>query len=283
MRARLRLHGLILSVLLLPLFSFCRESSGSGAGLFGGGVLYSKSDVAILRTDPTTYGFEIDKIRRGESVKVLDRTEKKVRMRQKEDYWYFVEKDNHVKGWIFGGTLSRIPVPGVDEVVEGPDMVVVQANLPGEWWEVNTDDTTGFRRLKFEPAGQTTAEKTPGKDEKPEKKEAKPKGEDEQKEVVLSDSGKVQYFYGKQAGVTVEYRIDPKTRRIHLMQETPVGQDLELLDLGEDFRLTSARGDKKFAFKKGYDTDEEEKKKKEEEKKNKEEGKKEEGEKPTGR
>lgn len=238
-------------------------------------MLYSKADVAILRTDPSTYGFEVDTIRKGESVKVLDQTKKKVRIGQTEDHWFLVQKDNHVKGWVFGGTLSRIPVAGADEVVEGPDMVVVQANLPGEWWEVNTDDTTGFRRLKFEPAGQSLTKKPDEKGQQPEKKEAR-QGEEDKSEVILADNGKVQYFYGKSAGVTVEYRIDPKTRRIRLMQETPIGQDLDFMDLGEDFRLTSARGDKKFTFKKGYDTDEEEKKKKEE-------AKKEEGEKPTDR
>jgi uncharacterized protein YgiM (DUF1202 family) len=238
---------------LLTAISSCGGESGR-AGLFEAGVLYCKAETAILRTDPTTYGFEIDTIRKGESVKVLRRTDKKSRIGRTEDYWYFVEKENHLKGWVYGAALSLIPTGEAEEVVDAPDLVVVQANLPGIWWEVNADGSTGYRRLEFIPAGA---------EEKKKEKEAKktgnslPRSEQEQA-VILAENGKFQYFYGRTPGVILEYRIDPKTRRIILNQDSPVGQQFEIIDLGEEFRMTSAKGDKKFTFKKGFETGDEE-------------------------
>lgn len=228
----------------------CQEE-GSSTGIFEADVLYSKVDAAIIRTDPTTYGFEIGTVRKGEPVKVLRRTDRKVRIGKTTDYWYYIQKDNQLKGWVYGGSLSRRPTAEAEEVVEGPDMVVVQANLPGIWWELNHDGSTGYRRLEFVPEG---AEK-PAREEETEDDLAVP-GAEENKEVVLSETGKFQYFFGKSPGAIIEYRIDPRTRRINLKQESPVGQQFELIDLGEEFRLVSAKGDKKFTFKKGFETEE---------------------------
>lgn len=239
--------------LLSPFFAItaCHEE-GAPVGLFETGVLYSKVEAAIMRTDPTIYGFEIDTIRKGESVRVLKRTDKKSRIGQTENYWYFVQKDNHLKGWVYGGALSRIPTGEAEGIVDGPDLVVVQANLPGIWWELNADGSTGYRRLEFVPAGTEKKEK----EEEPEKDDLSVPGVEENNEVVLAENGKFQYFFGKNPGVILEYRIDPKTRRITLNQESPVGQQFEIIDLGEEFRITSAKGDKKFTFKKGFETEE---------------------------
>lgn len=252
-----RLKGGRVALFLFLLSSFfvitaCQEEGGS-TGLFEASVLYSKVEAAIMRTDPTTYGFEIDTIRKGESVKVLKRTDKKSRIGQTEDYWYFVQKDNNLKGWVYGGTLSRIPTGEAEEVVDAPDLVVVQANLPGIWWELNADGSTGYRRLEFIPAGAEEKKK----EEEPKKDDLAVPGVEENKEVILAENGKFQYFFGKNPGVILEYKIDPKTRRVTLNQESPVGQQFEIIDLGEEFRMTSAKGDKKFTFKKGFETEEE--------------------------
>ncbi|MBW7857194.1 MAG: SH3 domain-containing protein [Leptonema sp. (in: Bacteria)] len=230
----------------------CHEQAGPG--LFEASVLYGNADAGILRTDPTTYGFEIGIVKKGEAVKVINRTDGKVRIGKSNDYWYFVKKENNLKGWIYGTALSRISTGEDEEVVEGPDMVVVQANLPGIWWEQNQDGSTGFRRIEFIPEG-TEEKPTTKKGEHSEQAETL-KTEEAPTEVILTDKGKFQYFYGKTPGAVLKYTIDAKTRKIILAQESPIGRELEFIDVGEEYRMTSAKGDKKFSFKKGYKTEE---------------------------
>lgn len=238
----------------------CHEQAGNAPGIFEVSVLYGSSDAGILRTDPTTYGFEIGIVKKGESVKVLNRTDRKVRIGKSDDYWYFVKKENNLKGWVYGSALSRIPTGQTEEIIEGPDMVVVQANLPGIWWELNQDGSTGYRRIEFIPEG--TIEKNNKEKSALTKNQNTESTEDESfkvdetaTEVVLADNGKFQYFYGKTPGAILNYKIDSKSRRIILAQESPIGRELEFIDVGEEYRMTSAKGDKKFSFKKGYKTE----------------------------
>lgn len=238
----------------------CHEQAGNAPGIFEVSVLYGSSEAGILRTDPTTYGFEIGIVKKGESVKVLNRTDRKVRIGKSDDYWYFVKKENNLKGWIYGSALSRIPTGQTEEIIEGPDMVVVQANLPGIWWELNQDGSTGYRRIEFTPAG--TIEKNNKEKSALTENQNTESTEDESfkadetaTEVVLADNGKFQYFYGKTPGAILNYKIDSKSRRIVLSQESPIGRELEFIDVGEEYRMTSAKGDKKFSFKKGYKTE----------------------------
>jgi len=241
--------------LLLGLATVSCKEAEHNKGFFEASILYSQVDAAILRTDPSTYGFEIATVRKGEPVTVISRTEKKAQIGQSSDYWYFVEKEDQVRGWVYGATMSRIAAANTEDVVEGPDMVVIQANLPGIWWEVNQDGTTGYRRLEFIAEG--TQEAKLKEKEKKTEQERLSNTKPDVSEVVMAQRGQFQYFFRKTPGVILKYEISEKNRHILLSQDSPVGQEFEVIDLGEELRLSSAKGDKRYTFKKGFEVEEE--------------------------
>lgn len=60
-----------------------------------------------FRTKPSLEGAKLGLLQNGDSVRVLERTEKKLSVNGQEDYWYKVEQNGKI-GWIFGKYLSGV-------------------------------------------------------------------------------------------------------------------------------------------------------------------------------
>lgn len=122
-----------------------------------GEKLYVVKNGAILRTEPTLYGFEVSLLSQGEEVQVLFKTQKEEIIGETKSIWYYVKTEKGLVGWIFGALLSKTKTKKEEYYF---DPKLVSNILEGLWWEVNERGETGFRSLEFQKENQDSLEGT---------------------------------------------------------------------------------------------------------------------------
>lgn len=177
--------------------------------------MYVSKNSAILRTNPTSYSFEIAILEKGEKVKVLYRSTQKSSLGGINEYWYYIKTNKGYIGWIFGSFLSD---KFIEEEKKSIDKNVLKNQLKGIWWEVNDRGETGFRSLEFTPP---------------------------------DDSFKGNFIYKFQNTYKLEgeYYIN-NDGIIVLNKELSIGNKIELIQTPEGFRLYLKKDEQPYYFKK---------------------------------
>ncbi len=201
----------IITVCLLGLTFVCNKTEEKIADLPEYAVV--KTDQISVRTDPLTTASEIDFLDLGSKVRVLRRGEKPVAIGNAKDYWYLIQLDNGIEGWVYGANLSlTVSAPALEEI---PDVKVVAERLVGKWWELRMDGSTGYRKIYFWPDGK--------------------------------------YKYGFAANPMTEGKIeiDPKTRTVRLDPPCALGDRVSFKEVGEDYRLLVEKDGQRYVFRRG--------------------------------
>ncbi len=69
--------------------------------------LLNESGVRI-RSNPDLRGEQLAYLERNDFVKILDQTDEKMRIGDMDYYWYYIERDDHLKGWVYGAFINTI-------------------------------------------------------------------------------------------------------------------------------------------------------------------------------
>lgn len=198
-------------VILCFVLSACREDSAP-AGFRTATVRAKK---VPLRVDPLPLAGEIEILSAGDKVELLRRSEKKFRAGTAEDYWYFARTSTGLEGWIYGGGLS-VAVSG-DSEEAGPQLTEkqIQENLTGKWWELLPDGSTGLKKIYFWPDGK--------------------------------------YKHGEGFADMKEgsFEIRVADRVIELNDGSPAGNELQILFVGQEMRLSGNDNGKSTLFRRG--------------------------------
>lgn len=78
--------------------------------------VYISATVLNARNSPSLEGEKVGKLKLGDIVKVLERSEKEMEIDGKSNYWYHIESSS-VNGWVFGGYLSINKVETRDAMI----------------------------------------------------------------------------------------------------------------------------------------------------------------------
>lgn len=108
---------------------------------------YVSGDAAILRTDPIIIASEVDFPPAGQRLTVIERTAKQDSIDGVSDFWYRVRQDSGIEGWIFGASLS-FSQQELAQNFQGKKKEIEEV-LPGIWWEIEGDGSTGYRKIVF--------------------------------------------------------------------------------------------------------------------------------------
>lgn len=168
-----------------------------------------------LRTDPLPLAGEVEILSAGDKIELLKKSEKKFRSGNAEDFWYYARTSTGLEGWIYGAGLS-VAVAG-DTEEKGPPLTetVVQENLVGKWWELLPDGSTGAGRIYFWPAGK----------------------------------------YKHSIGITElkegSYEIRVADRVIEMKDGSPGGNELQIVFVGQEMRLSGNEDGKSTLFRRG--------------------------------
>ncbi len=197
--------GSALAVVLIVSFSFltaCADKktvylnadTGSGPR-----YAYVSGDSAILRTDPIVIASEVDFPPTGQRLTVLERTAKQDNIDGASDFWYRVRQDSGIEGWIFGASLS-FSQQEMAQNFQGKKKEIEEV-LPGIWWEIEGDGSTGYRKIVFK-------------------------------------NGYFFYSYGNRLESSGQYEISDDLK-LKLSAPTGMGQELEVRKVGLEYRIFS--------------------------------------------
>jgi len=143
----------IFSVLVFTLFCSGKQKTA----VIGTDPDYGYIDVSrgILRSDPVAIAPELELLTYGERVAILGHTAKKVRISSMNDYWYRIRLENRMEGWVYGAALT-FDRTDMDQKRLGANRVdpkELEAELPGQWWQLKEDGSTGLFKYSFWPDG----------------------------------------------------------------------------------------------------------------------------------
>lgn len=105
-----------------------------------------------LRITPSTQSAEIDRLEKGEVVKILGRSPEKMRIGKEESYWYEIETKSGIRGWVYGAYLD---VEGKSEK-EDPNIFIpkMKEYLLGRWYVERAKGGLSDLFITFYPSGQ---------------------------------------------------------------------------------------------------------------------------------
>ncbi len=115
------------------------------------------------------------------------------------DFWYRVRQDSGIEGWIFGASLS-FSQQEMAQNVKGRKNEI-EETLPGIWWEIEGDGSTGYRKIVFK-------------------------------------NGYFYYSYGNRLESSGKYEITDDLK-LKLSAPTGMGQELEVRKVGLEYRIFS--------------------------------------------
>ncbi|MCB1304238.1 MAG: hypothetical protein KDK37_08170 [Leptospiraceae bacterium] len=139
---------------------------------------------------------------------MLERTAKQDTIDGSADFWYRVRQDSGVEGWIFGTSLSFSPQE-MAQNVKGRKKEIEEA-LPGIWWEIEGDGSTGYRRIVFK-------------------------------------NNTFYYSYGNRLENSGTFEITDDLK-IKLSSPTGIGQELDVRKVGLEYRIFSAIDNFNYVF-----------------------------------
>lgn len=193
--------GLLAGILIF--FSACQGKTDDGQKIIRKAKVTSR--VVSLRTNPVLLASEIQFLNRGDEVKIIGRSTKEVHISGMRDYWYRVQLDNDIEGWVFGPNLSIGKGKNIEESTEEANALIkeeLERAIVGKWWEILTNGSTGYGRIYFWPDGV--------------------------------------YKHGRGRGELVaqgKYTVDEKEKKIQLDKGSFMGTEISIKKIGSEYRL----------------------------------------------
>lgn len=123
------------------LCSCAKEEVGGEKPVNQGAIVLEQN--TALRISPLVFAGCIDRLAKGTPVEVLERSAEKTPIAKTKDYWYHVQLDNGITGWIYGGNIklvsvrSRAQMNSLIEEFQESESKELSKNLRGRWWSVN--------------------------------------------------------------------------------------------------------------------------------------------------
>lgn len=180
--------------------------------------MYISKKYAILRSNPTTYAFEIAILNQGEKVKVLFHSEASSKTDKSYD-WYFVKTDKGYQGWLYGSFLSKNNPTSEDLQKDQVSTETISKEIAGIWWEVDEFDSTRYRKFEF------TLDK--------------------------EDSKKGTFSYSFRDSNKIEGDFEIKNNgKVILKKNLSIGNVLNFIKNTEGYRIIIENNNKKYFFKK---------------------------------
>lgn len=114
-------------------------------------------DNISLRSGPISMASEVYSLSGGTRLKILKKSPEPTRIGKFNQYWYYVELENGMKGWVYGARLSIAGAEsgspdssgggGLDQKLADE----LDKQIIGRWWEIRQDGSTGYRKYVFYP------------------------------------------------------------------------------------------------------------------------------------
>ncbi len=170
------------------------------------------NDGVSMRIDPLSSASEVDFLDRGVSVKVVGRTDEKVSIGRFKEYWYRVRLESGLEGWVYGSNLSIGDSAAAGPVRRGMTEQQFREAVVGQWWEIRTDGTSGYRR------------------------------------VYLWPDGTYKYAFGDNPWQEGKYAMAPEDQRLTFDPPNAMSDWASMKKIGTEFRLFSESEGKKISF-----------------------------------
>lgn len=129
---------LILVILIPFVFFQCKKSPTIELGKNA----FISATILNARKTPTLDGEKVGKLKLGEEVKVLERSEKDMEIDGLSAYWYRVQS-KEITGWVFGGYLSMTKVESREVMIAAVQGNFVFCKLPDRMECTNTIEFDG--------------------------------------------------------------------------------------------------------------------------------------------
>lgn len=101
-------------------------------------------DNASVRVDPYLYSSRVMLLNKGDVLIVKDRSKKRQWIGKKHDYWYNIQLENGISGWMYGSTIDILKSKNSDAVKNYLDKFwmeqsdSVRDELAGKWWSLSS-------------------------------------------------------------------------------------------------------------------------------------------------
>ena len=135
---------LIVLTVMMVLFSCGKDELQQGA------MLKNKktralilNDDSVMRIDPVLYSGRVGLLRKAEIVQVLDRSSVKYAVGSMTDYWYKIQSNNGLSGWVYGSNLKIFDKKNegnIDKIVSSfweKESEKIKKIITGRWWSVD--------------------------------------------------------------------------------------------------------------------------------------------------
>lgn len=113
-----------------------------------------------LRIDPLIFSARLELLKKGDTVKILEKSGKRSWVGKSHEYWYKVRLKNGIEGWLYGKNLRLISKTANEDVnayvedffkEESDDML---KKITGKWWSVNRFGDFTYHGLEIFPDGR---------------------------------------------------------------------------------------------------------------------------------
>lgn len=223
------------SLLFLFFFSACQGDEEAVEDLSGvkesdNRFAFVLNDNAAIRLQPQLHTSRVTYAMKGDSVKVVGQSEDKSTIAKINAYWYKVKTANGVEGWTFGSNLKIVEEGDEFSIEEYKKQVAADKlertvkKLKGKWWSVTKSGNFTSHMLMLYEDGRYKSTR-----------------------------------YGKK--FEGEYTIDFDTNRLVFTEGSTVGEDVTMVERGQEIFLEKEGEKYNYRFKKiASETDESAKK-----------------------
>ena len=96
-----------------------------------------------LRIDPIVFSGIVAEMRKGDTVRVIQKSAEKSWVGRTSDYWYRVKTGDGLTGWVFGAGISihsSSDTDAMEKIVTGfmeAERARIKQYLAGKWWSIN--------------------------------------------------------------------------------------------------------------------------------------------------
>lgn len=189
---------------------------------------------ASVRVDPYLYSSRVMLLNKGDVVHIKDRSSIRQWIGKKHDYWYNIQLENGISGWMYGSTLDIVQPDKSDGVKNYLDKFWMEQadslrkELAGKWWSLNSTGDFTNHGIEISSDGKYVSYRKGGK-----RIEGTYSLNFNKNEIIFLDGasfGKTLYFIRRgQSYVLLDDRKDP-TYRFKKISEAdtdtePAGQD----------------------------------------------------------
>jgi hypothetical protein len=113
-----------------------------------------------LRIDPFIFSARLSLLKKGDTLKILERSSEKTWIGKSRDYWYKVRLKNGITGWLFGKNMRLISETSSNDVSAyvkdffKEETGQMLKKITGKWWSVNRFGDFTYHGLEIFPDGK---------------------------------------------------------------------------------------------------------------------------------